>query len=81
MEANDCIHDSEDSGDEDESGRSASAKANHQQMTDFESDMLDDDVNQIKELVFDYLRMKYTGHRNARYINIMLCHTSRSVSV
>lgn len=66
MDAHNCHHDSDDSGDDDDTGRGVSSKSTQQQMDDFESAMLEEDANQMKELVFDYLRMKYTGHRNAR---------------
>lgn len=52
--------DTDDNESDDESSRKPD------QMDDFDSTLLEDENTQMKEIVFDYLRMKFTGHRNAR---------------
>lgn len=66
------IHDSEDESDDDSGSGSGNRKSNNtspsaviqQEIENAVNDTVSDE--ELKEIVFDYLQMKYTGHRNAR---------------
>lgn len=61
MSSNECHNDSDDSDDEESKNQHKT-----EQIDDFEQRMIEEESKELKELVFDYMRMKYTGHRNAR---------------
>lgn len=63
------IHDSDDDSDDDDSSsrnsnNTSPTAAIEQEIENVVNDSVTDE--ELKEIVFDYLQMKYTGHRNAR---------------
>lgn len=67
FESKSRAHDSEDDSDDENGSRNSNTSptaAIEQEIENAVNDSVNDE--ELKEIVFDYLQMKYTGHRNAR---------------